>query len=160
MRWALERKNGKATRKYNEDGSKNVYHHGGKTLDRDGIKNWGLTDEQGNVVATLSVPDGAVVFQRRRNISINYRDKWYDVTQVLPPTQIGGKMLPERKVTRRLPEQYYAEVWLHGWRRREADGSVTVSFKAVYPDGKVEDYTEWDAKPWLYEPQWFSEEEV
>jgi len=160
MRWAVERKDGKTLGKYNVDGSKNVYHHRGKTLDRSNIKTWGLTNEAGNAVAVMDVPEGAVVFQRRRNISINYRDKWYDVEQTLPPVLVGNKMLPERKVKRRFPEQYYDMVWIHGWRKREADGSVTVSFKAVYPDGRVEDYTAFGVKPWLYEPLWFSEEQV
>ena len=159
FKWSINYADNTQLSKYNADGTKNLY------ATADGVK-IALTNvasislSNGKNTVTLDVPAGAKVFQRRRAISINYRDKWYPVTQVIPPTQVGNKMLPERTVTKLIPEEYYDQVWIIGWRKRNADNSIQVQFKAVYPDGASEDYTAFGLKPWLYMPEWFEAEKV
>jgi hypothetical protein len=159
--WSIENTDGTVMTKYNDSGSKNVY------ADKSNVivpiakaKLISLTNAEGKEVASLDVPAGAVVFQRRRQISINFNNKFYDVQETVPATRVGNVMLPAKTVTKTIPEQYYDQVWLIGWRRREADKSVSLQFQAVYPDGLIEEYTAFGVKSWLYEPQWFTQEQV
>ena len=163
-RWVAEYKNGEVKGRYNKDGSKNVYHgldSSGtpQAVSRKGIKTWGFTDVNDKPVTVLDVPDGAQVFKRRRVMDINYYNRFHDVEETLGGKVEGGRWVPEQKVVHRYPEYTYSEVWLIGWRLR-VGGGVKVQFKAVYPDGKIDEYTAWDLQPWLYEPEWFSEEQV
>jgi len=167
FRWSFEYQDGKIIDKYNSDGSKNVYaerDEAGKPKVHVSLQNVqavALTNWEGKIMAVMDVPEDAIVFQRRRaNIRINYYERFHDIVEVIPEAYEGGIYYPERKVPRRVPETTYDQVWLVGWRRREADGSVMVDFKAVYPDGKIDEYTKWGMKGWLYEPEWFSEEQV
>ena len=165
LRWSFEYRDGKTASKYLDTQTKNVYaaREGAEAKVQIPLKDVSvaaLTDEQGNLAAVIEVPEGATVFQRRREVVVNYNGKFYDYTETVPASRTAGGMTPERQITRRLPEVTYDQVWLVGWRRREADGSVTVRYKAVYPDGKVDEHTEFNTKPWLYEPEWFIEEQV
>jgi hypothetical protein len=164
-RWSFQYKNGKVMDKYNADGSKNVYcsreeDKGKVHVPLQDVTAAALTDSEGNVVAVMDVPEGAVVFQRRRVRDINYYNRYHDIVTVVPECVIDGRYYPERKVTKRYPEYTYSEMWLIGWRKREVDGSMSVCYKAVYPDGKVEEYTDWNVKPWLKEPEFFDDETV
>jgi hypothetical protein len=51
-------------------------------------------------------------------------------------------------------------VYFAGWRRRNEDGAVTVSYYTVNPEGKVEHWDGWDNNSGRREPVWFSEEQV
>jgi hypothetical protein len=162
-RWAIERKSGKVE-KYDEDDAKTVYHWKDnmgnlRSLDRTNIKTWGATDDEGATVAVMDVPVGAVVFQRRRIMDINFNNQFHTAEEVVPAGPVGGRWFPERKVVKTYPEYTYSEVYLVGWRKRDGN-VVTVHFKAVYPDGKVEEYDAFNMKPWLDEPDWFTEEQV
>lgn len=164
-RWALEYKNGDYVRKYNDDNTKNVYAE--RTLNKakvlvqlQNVSLASLTDEKGNVAATIEVPEGAVVFQRRRVTPINYNNRFHEVKQVIPPTLTQGGVTPERVIVKVLPEVMYDQVWLIGWRKREPDDTISVRYKAVYPDGKVDEHTAFNVNNWLYEPEWYSEEQV
>lgn len=164
-RWSFEYKDGRTASKYLDESTKNVY------ASREGVAAKvqvplrdvaaaALTDEAGKIAAVIEVPEDAVVWQRRRVVPINYNSRFYDYTETVPATRTAGGMTPEHKVTRKLPEVTYDQVWLIGYRRREADGVVSIRFKAVYPDGKVDEHTAFNSKAWLYEPEWFSEEQV
>ena len=160
LRWIIELKNGDIMDKYNEDGTKNVYANkvAGKVkvhVPIKEVKTVGLKDEKGNVLAVMDVPDGAVVFQRRRVRDINYYNRFHTATQTVGGKLVGGRWVPERILSKQVPEYTYGECWLIGWRT-----SSEVRYKCVYPDGKTEEYNAWDVKPWLYEPQWFSDEQV
>jgi hypothetical protein len=164
-RWSFEYADGKVMDKYNDDGTKNVYAGRiGKSVKvhvpLQDVKTAALTDVNGNVVVVMDVPEGAVVFQRRRVRDINYYNKFHLVTKTVPATVLDGRYVAERQVTKTYPEYTYSEVWLLGYRKREPDDTIRVQFKAVYPDGKVEEYSQWNVKPWLKEPEWFSEEQV
>jgi len=169
-RWIITYKDGTKIDHYNKDETKNIYSQGDKVLvpliNADTIS---LADATGNEITSVKVPDGAVVFQRRRGawgaggLRINYYNRWHDVEEIV----LGGydksrKMwVPDHTVTRHVPEVNYEEYWIIGWRKREADGSVSVEFDAVYPDGKVDKHKAWNEKPWLTEPKhWKSEEQV
>ena len=159
-RWSIEYNNGNVMDKYNADGTKNVYcqKQDGKPkvfVPLTDVASIGLTDADGNIIAAMPVPDGAVVFQRRRVRDINYYNRFHTATTTVPAGAFAGRWYPERQVTKTYPEYTYGECWLIGWRT-----STELRYKCVYPDGKVEEYTEWGVKPWLYEPQWFPDEGV
>ena len=160
LRWSIEYKNGDVMDKYNEDGSKNVYcqKESGKPkvyVPLTDAKTIGLKNSTGDIIAAMDVPDGAVVFQRRRVIDINYHNRFHQQTVIVPAGVYRGRWYPERKVTKKFPEYNYGECWLIGWRT-----STELKYKCVYPDGKTEEFTEWNAKPWLGEPEWFPDEQV
>jgi hypothetical protein len=160
--WVLEHKNGKVTKK-KDAGKLNAYHNREGHTKRDNVKTIGLQDEQGAPTLVVDVPDGAEVFQRHRgNIQINYFQRFHDVTETTPETfdPNSRTVISARTTTRRLGEITYGEVWLVGWRKRETDQTVTVYFKALYPDGKIDEHHGWNEKPWLYEPEWFAEEQI
>ncbi len=169
FRWIIIYKDKTVISKYNADNTKNVYADKGKIIvpvtNATAIS---LTDKEGNVVTNVAVPDGAVVFQRRRGawgaagLRINYYDRWYDATETIAGGYDKSRKawIPDHTVTRRVPEVTYEEYWIVGWRKREADKSITMQFDAVYPDGKVDHHTAFGEKPWLYEPQWKPEEQV
>ena len=76
MRWVITYKTGEVMSKYNDDGTKNVYcDKGGIHVPLTGATAIGLTDPAGNLVAELAVPDGAVVFQRRRDFTFAVADE-------------------------------------------------------------------------------------
>jgi len=116
----------------------------------------GLKDAAGNIVAVMDVPAGAKVFQRRRVRDVNYHGRYHDArVKVGGRLSSSGRWIPERWLSKRVPEYTYSEFWLIGWRTK-----TEVRYKVVYPDGLVEEFTEWNVKPWLYEPEWFTEEKV
>ncbi len=161
--WVIEHKNGQFTAKHNKDKNLNPYHTRDVHTKRDNVSTFGLQDTDGNVKALVNVPDGAEIFQRHRgNIAINYFNRFHDVTESTPETfdPQTRQAIPARAIIRRLGEITYGEVWLVGYRKRESDGTITVYYKALYPDGKVDEHHGWSEKPWLYEPEWFSEEKV
>ena len=160
MRWFINYKNGDSIDKYNGDGTKNVYcqkEQGNPKVyvNLNEASSIGLTDNNGNLITTLDVPDGAVVFQRRRVRDINYDNKFHSFTTTVPAGVYGGKYYKEKQVTKMYPERTYGECWLVGWRTSDA-----LCYQVVYPDGKVDEFTEWDTKPWTYEPEWFADEQV
>lgn len=164
-RWSFEYESGDVMDKYNEDGTKNIY--AGRENKKakvhvplTGVVSAGLTDADGNLATVMDVPSDATVFQRRRVMDINYFNRFHNAEVVSPAGVYGGRWYPESRRMKRFPEYTYSEVWIIGWRRREADDSITVRFKAVYPDGLVEEYTEWSVKPWLGELEWLPEEQV
>lgn len=164
-RWSFEYASGDVMDKYNEDGSKNIY--AGREnkkakvhIPLTDVVSLGLTDAEGNLATVMDVPSDATVFQRRRVMDINYFNRFHDAVKESPAGVFQGRWYPKSSRTKRYPEYTYSEVWIIGWRRREADDSITVRFKAVYPDGLVEEYTEWLVKPWLGELVWLPEEQV
>jgi hypothetical protein len=198
-RWSIEYKDGKVIDKYNSKTEKNRYCTGLKTnVPLTGASKIKLSDPRDRDVKELSVPDGAVVFQRRRSWPIGggipYSGKSANVKIEVPEIMEGlvndpklgpvwrqceldeasGEWRPPKGVrmkqfrlnkphmiTKTVWHYDYSQVWLVGWRRREADGSVTVKFLAVYPDGKVDVHNGWGEKPWLYEPEpWLDGEQV
>ena len=162
-RWSFEYASGDVMDKYNVDGTKNVYSGRENKKARvfvplDNVVTAGLTDADGNLATVMDVPVGAVVFQRRRVMDINYFNRFHDAEVVTPEGVYGGRWYPESKRMKRFPEYTYSEVWFIGWRLREADDSISLRFKVVYPDGVVEEYTEWGVKPWLGELEWLPDE--
>lgn len=159
--WVIEQKNGKVTPK-KDKGVLTPYHTRSSHVPRDKIQTVMLQDEQGNPKAILdNIPDGAEIFQRHRYIPINYHDRYHTITESIPESFDPNtrQLTPAKSVTRTLPEWTYMEFWMIGYRRR-VGASVEVYFKAVYPDGKIDEHHGWGEKPWLFEPDWFSEEQV
>jgi hypothetical protein len=130
-------------------------------LDRASVKTIALQDEEGKEKVSVDVPEGAEVFQRHRVVKINFNNKFVNITQVIPASydEASGIASPEKTVIRSIPETTYQDVYLIGYRVR-VDKEVQVFFKALYPDGKIEEYTAFGTKAWLYEPEWFPEETV
>ena len=160
LRWSIELKNGDIMDKYNDDDTKNVYssRENGQIKVHAPIKeakSIGLKDDKGNVVAVMDVPDGAVVFQRRRVRDIPYHGKFVTATKKVGGELIGNRWIPERTLTKKVPVYDYGQCWLIGWRT-----ATELRYKCVFEDGRVDEYTEWDVKPWLYEPEWFPAEQV
>jgi hypothetical protein len=189
LNWALEHKNGSVTSKKDKQGKLNVYSdvRSGKHAKRDNVKTIALQDSSGKTVVLVDVPDGAEVFQRHRGGTqgVNYYNRFHTVntwvdnaTGEVKLTQVDNQQVQEptitevfdpatrrmianlRKETKVLPEWTYSEFWLVGWRKRESDGTITVRFKALYPDGKIDEHNAWKEKPWLEEPEWLPEEQV
>lgn len=163
LRWSFEYADGSVMDKYNEDGTKNIY--AGREDKKakvftplTGVVSAGLTDPDGNIASVMDVPEGALVFQRRRVMGINYYNRFHPHEVVIPSGVRNGRWRPEVKRMKQVPEYNYDEVWIIGWHKREADDSITTRFKAVYPDGTVEEYTEWAVKPWLGELEWLPHE--
>ena len=167
MRWCFEYKNRTFIDKYNSDNVKNVYAVRDKVkVPLQAVAKVALYNEYNRRITDLAVPDGAVVFQRRRVGPVNYEMKFFEFTETTPAyrDESTGKIYPPKTITRKdMPYALYDQVWLIGWRKREVDNSVTVKFKAVYPDGKADTHTSFcvdGSKDWLREPAWFSDEQV
>jgi len=197
-RWSITYEDGSVMDKYNDDKTKNLYVKDNKVIvPLTKATAISLTDDKGNVATTVTVPKGAVVFQRRIGFlfggGVNYNNSFTEVEIPVPavmtalvksktrPGQsewvemefdsatnkykpiVGTQQLklwPARVIKKLVPEITYREYWIVGWRKREKDGSVTVAFDAVYPDGKVDHHNAWLEKPWLAEPRWKPEEQV
>jgi hypothetical protein len=168
-RWAITYNDGTVLAKYNRDNTKNIYADKGKVIiPLSNASSISLFDAKGAEVTKLAVPEGAVVFQRRRGawgaggLRINYYDRWHDVEEIVPGFYDKSRKMwvAGRTIIRHVPEVTYEECWIIGWRKREKDNSVTVAFDAVYPDGKVDHHISFNEKPWLFEPQWKTEEQV
>jgi len=157
--WVIQHKNGKVTKKHDDKGL-NPYHTRDKTTKRDNVQTFALQDEQGKTIVLVNVPDGAEVFQRHRVTPINYFNRFHDMPETVPEHVENGRYVPAKTLSKSYPEITYDDVWMIGYRKREADGSVTVYFKVVYSDGKIEEHNGWNERSWLFEPEWFSEEQV
>lgn len=156
-KWVIEAKNGSTVKPRDEKDKVTPY----TEAPLKDAKNFGLEDEQGNIKVVIFVPDGAVVFQRRRTVKINYNNKFVTINEAVPAYVDGqGILRPEKKTARTVPETTYEAVWLIGYRLRNNKGDVEIQFKAVYPDDKIEEYKAFGGKPWLYEPEWLTEEQV
>ena len=153
--WVLEHRNGQLTEKKNKQGNLNPYHTRSGHTKRDNVKTIALQDEQGNPKILVDVPVGAQVFQRHRVVPINYNNKFHEVTEIIPGHVENGLYLAEAKHTKTYPEITYQDVWIVGYRT-----ATQVYFKALYPNGKIDEHHGWAEKPWLFEPEWFPEEAV
>jgi hypothetical protein len=129
-------------------------------VDRSNIQTFALQNEQGNTQVSVDVPPNGEVFQRHRVTAINYYSRFHDIAEQIPEHVENGRYIPAKTLVKTYPEITYDDVWLIGYRKRELDGIVTVFFKALYPDGKIEEHNAFNEKPWLYEPEWFAEEAV
>jgi hypothetical protein len=188
LNWVIEHKNGDVTSKHDGKGNLHPYHlrDGFSSVPNKTLKTIGLTDTAGHPVLIVDIPKGAYAFQRHRGgrHGINYFNRFHTVTRW---TDKEGKVIAikidEQQVTEPeitwtfnpdtrqnepnlykhvqvIPEWTYTEYWMVGWRKREADNSVTVFFKVLYPDGKIDEHHSFTEKPWLEEPEWFPEEQV
>lgn len=171
LRWVIETKNGDVMDKYNDDNTKNIYASKEGTGTARKVKvhapiteaaSIGLKDDQGNVIAVMDVPDGAVAFQRRRVMDIPYNFKKVTATKKVGGKLIDNRWIPERTLTKQVPVYEYGQCWLIGWRT-----ATECRFKVVFEDGRVDEYTEFATKPytkahpsWTKEPQWFPDEMV
>ena len=162
-RWVYEYADNTVISKYNEDGTKNRYagREDGKAkvfIPLTGVTSAGFTDADGNVVTVIDVPEGATVFQRRRVTKINYFNRFHEAEVIIPEGVRRGRWWPEKRRMKMFPEINYEEVWIIGWHKREDDGSITTYFKACYPRGPIDEYSEWGLKKWLYELEWLPHE--
>jgi hypothetical protein len=155
LNWAIEHQNGNVTQKRDAQGKLTSYHTRSKHAKRDNAKTIALQDESGKTAVLVSVPQGAEVWQRHRVVPINYYNRFHDVTTTVPAHLENGLYLAETSQTKSYPEITYQEVWMIGWRTKTA-----VYFKALYPDGKIDEHHGFTEKPWLFEPEWFPEENV
>ena len=155
--WVIEHKNGQITAKRDQDKKLNAYHTRQEHVKRDNVKTFALQDEQGNPKVIVDVPDGAQIFQRHRVVGVNYYNRFHEVTESTPEhfDSTSHKFIPAKTTKRTIPEYTYDDVWLIGYRT-----ATEVYFKAVYKDGKIDEHHGWNEKPWLYEPEWFPEEQV
>ena len=165
LRWCFEFSDGSVMDKYNGENEKNVYvsREGSRAkvnVDVKNVKNLALFDWQGKLATVMTVPEGGVAFQRRRVIDINYYGRTATAKQDVGDKMIAGRWVPKKTLTKTVPIYDYGDCWLAGYRKRETDGSLTVKYKCVYPDGKVEEFNVWGVKGWLKEPEWFLEELV
>jgi hypothetical protein len=160
--WVIEHTNGDVTAKRDNKGVLHPYHLRGdiSSVPNKEIRTIGLQDEMGKPVVVVDVPKGAYVFQRHRTVPINYTGRTHEATQTIPSYVSNGRFYAEKTVTKTYPEATYDDVWIVGYRKRKKDGSVTIFFKTVYPDGKIDEHHAWNEKPWLFEPEWFIEEQV
>jgi hypothetical protein len=167
LKWVIEHRDGQFSKPRDDKGNLNPYHHRDAEgvhhhTKRDNVKNFALVNDADVPVVVVSPPADAVVFQRRRVIRINYNNQFHTIVDVTPEwyDTTTGIYHAEKKAARTVPETTYEDFYMIGWRKRNPDGTVTVQFKAVYPDGKTEEYTKFGEKPWLSEPEWFAEELV
>jgi hypothetical protein len=191
LNWVLEHKNGQVTAKKDAKGKLTPYTNkrNSEYAKRDNITTIALQESGGKTVVLVDVPDGAEVFQRHRgfiNGGINYYSRFHNVnfwvdniTGAVLLTQVDNQQVQEpvitdvfdpfsrqlipniKKISKVIPEWTYRECWIVGYRKREANGTVTIKFKAVYPDGKIDEHTDFNidgSKSWLAEPEYFAEE--
>jgi hypothetical protein len=159
LNWAIEHRNGQVTEKRDKQGNLNSYHTRQGHTKRGNAKTIALQDEAGNPKVIVEVPNGAEVFQRHRVCPINYNSQFHDVTTTILGHVENGLYIAETTQNKTYPEVTYQEVWIVGYRQRVGT-VVTVYFKALYPDGKIDEHHGWTEKPWLFEPEWFPEENV
>jgi hypothetical protein len=161
LNWVIQHKDGAVTAKKGKDGSLNPYHTREAYTKRDSAETIGLQDDKGNTVVLVNVPSGAEVFQRHRQVPINFYNRFHDMTQTIPGhvNESTGRYVPEEKKTKTYPEITFDECWLIGYRTRKG-ADVTVYFKVLYPDGTIEEYDAWNVKPWLFPVELFAEELV
>jgi hypothetical protein len=160
LNWAIQHADGTVTAKRNPDGSLNPYHTRESNTKRDSPKTLALQDSKGNTIILIdNIPDGAEVFQRHRQVPVNYNNQFHTVTQTVPAhiDEASGRYVSESSITKTYPEVTYDNLWIIGYRIRNG-GAVNVYFKVLYPDGLIEEYNDWGVKPWLFPVELFAEE--